>query len=113
MKRNEPQFSDGARGSIILVTSTSGYLGGTGVAAYVSSKHGVTGLLRASQVAANKANIRVNGIAPNFTATQLTKDFAKEWYAAGIEYNTPKHVASMISQMSVDPSRRGACCLVY
>ncbi len=80
--------------------------------AYVSSKHGVTGLLRASQVAANKAHIRVNGIAPNFTDTQLTKHFAKEWHEAGIDYNTPENVARMIAQMSVDPTRRGDCCLV-
>ena len=112
MQQNEPRFSDGSRGSIILVTSTSGYFGGTGAAAYISSKHGATGLLRASQVAANQAKIRINGIAPNFTATRLTENFAKEWYEAGIEHNTPQNVARMVVQMSVDPTRRGACCLV-
>ncbi|EXJ70201.1 uncharacterized protein A1O5_06269 [Cladophialophora psammophila CBS 110553] len=112
MAKNEPKFPDGSRGSVVLVTSTSGYFGGTGVAAYVSSKHGATGLLRASQVAANKVQIRVNGIAPSFTATRLTENFAKAWYEAGFEHNTPHHVAHVIAQMSVDPSRRGACCLV-
>lgn len=112
MKQNGPQFSDGSRGSVVLVTSTSGYFGGTGVAAYVASKHGATGLLRASQVVAKKANIRVNGIAPSFTSTRLTRDFAKEWYEAGMEHNTPGNVARMIAQMSVDPGRRGDCCLV-
>lgn len=113
MRSNKPQFSDGSRGSIILVTSTSGYFGGTGVAAYISSKHGATGLLRASQIAAKKAKVRINGIAPNFTATQLTKNFAKEWYEAGMDHNTPQNVARMIVQMSIDPTRRGACCLVF
>lgn len=113
MNQNEPQFSDGSRGSIVLVTSTSGYFGGTGAAAYISSKHGATGLLRASQTAANKAHIRVNGVAPNFTATQLTKHLAEEWAEAGIEHNTPQNVARMITQISVDPSLRGACCLVF
>lgn len=112
MEQNEPRFSDGSRGSVILVSSTSGYFGGTGVAAYVSSKHGVTGLLRASQKAAEKAHVRVNGIAPSFTTTPLTSNFGKQWYDAGIEHNTPQHVARMIVQMSVDPTGRGACCLV-
>lgn len=113
MKQNEPLFSDKSCGSIVLVTSTSGYFGGTGAAAYISSKHGVTGLLRASQIAANKAGVRINGIAPNFTATQLTKHISEEWSAAGLEHNTPQNVARMITQISVDPSKRGACYLVY
>jgi NAD(P)-dependent dehydrogenase (short-subunit alcohol dehydrogenase family) len=112
MRQNEARFSDGSRGSVILVTSTSGYFGGTGAAAYISSKHAATGLLRGSQMAANKANVRINGIAPSFTATQLTQDLAKEWHAAGMEHNTPHNVARMIAQLSVDPTRRGACCLV-
>lgn len=112
MKQNGPRFSDGSRGSIILVTSTSGYFGGTGVAAYVASKHGATGLLRASQIAAKQTGVRINGIAPNFTATQLTKNFAKQWYEAGIEHNTPQNVARIISQVSVDATRHGACFVV-
>ncbi|KIW88698.1 uncharacterized protein Z519_10744 [Cladophialophora bantiana CBS 173.52] len=108
----EPKFRDGSQGSVVLVTSTSGYFGGTGVAAYVSSKHGATGLLRASQGAANKVQIRVNGIAPNFTATRLTENFAKAWYEAGFEHNTLHHGAHVIAQMSVDPSRQGVCCLI-
>jgi NAD(P)-dependent dehydrogenase (short-subunit alcohol dehydrogenase family) len=112
MSQNESRFSDGSRGSVILVTSTSGYFGGTGAAAYISSKHGITGLLRGSQAAASKAKVRVNAIAPNFTATRLTDGFSKEWHNAGIGYNTPGDVARMIAQMSVDPVRRGDCCLV-
>ncbi|OQV09895.1 hypothetical protein CLAIMM_13972 [Cladophialophora immunda] len=112
MAQNEARFSDGSRGSIVLVTSTSGYFGGTGAAAYISSKHGATGLLRGSQLAANKVLVRVNGVAPNFTATQLTQNLAREWYAAGMEANSPHNVAWMIAQMSADPSKRGACCLV-
>jgi NAD(P)-dependent dehydrogenase (short-subunit alcohol dehydrogenase family) len=97
---------------VILVTSTSGYFGGTGVAAYISSKHGVTGLLRGSQLAARRANVRVNAIAPAFTATRLTKSFSEEWHQAGLDSNTPEDVARIIAQVSVDPTRRGDCCLV-
>lgn len=112
MAQNKPQFSDGSRGSVILNISTSGYFGGTGAAAYISSKHGVTGLLRGSQLAARRANVRVNAIAPNFTTTRLTMGLSKQWHEAGIDYNTPEKVAHMIVQMSVDPARRGDCCLV-
>jgi NAD(P)-dependent dehydrogenase (short-subunit alcohol dehydrogenase family) len=112
MKRNKPQFSDGARGSIVLVTSTSGYFGGTGAAAYIASKHGATGLLRASQNAATKIGVRVNAIAPNFTSTQLTKNFSKEWYEAGMTYNTPETVARVIVGLSADASQHGACFMV-
>lgn len=112
MKQNRSRFSDGSRGSIILVTSTSGYFGGTGVAAYIASKHGATGLLRGSQMAAKQAGVRVNGVAPNFTATQLTKNFEKQWYEAGMEHNTPQNVARIISQLSVDSTRQGACFVV-
>ncbi|KAF7544841.1 hypothetical protein G7046_g9701 [Stylonectria norvegica] len=47
MKDNTPDAS-GWRGSVVLVSSTSGYFGGTEVVSYISSKHGVIGLLRAS-----------------------------------------------------------------
>ncbi|KAJ3455253.1 hypothetical protein MRS44_013853 [Fusarium solani] len=45
--QNNPS-STGSRGSIVFVISTSGYFGSTGNAAYISSKHGVVGLMRAS-----------------------------------------------------------------
>ena len=64
---SNPKDSDGARGSIILVASTSGYFGGTGVVSYIATKHGVVGAARASQRKANELDIRVNVIAPFFT----------------------------------------------
>lgn len=112
MKSNPPSFSDGSRGSIVLLASTSGYFGGTGVAAYVASKHGIIGLLRSSQTVAQDAEIRLNAVAPYFTPTQITAGFAKEWKAAGLETNTPEGVASVIAQMALDSNRHGACALV-
>lgn len=112
MKSNSPRFSDGSRGSVVLVSSTSGYFGGTGVIAYIASKHGVTGLLRAFQPTCTANNIRVNAVAPSFTPTQITAGLVEKWKEAGMESNTPQSVAAVIAQMSVDPSKRGACCLV-
>lgn len=112
MKDNPERFLDGSRGSIVLVTSTSGYFGGSSVAAYVASKHGVTGLLRSSQLVAAKHNIRVNAVAPFVTPTNITGGFAADWAAAGHPSNTTEQVAHVIATISQDPVRRGACYLV-
>ncbi|KAJ6188437.1 hypothetical protein N7519_003345 [Penicillium mononematosum] len=98
--------------AIILVASTSGYFGDTGVAAYVASKHGVIGLLRASQTAAQKYGIVIKGIAPFFTPTQITTGLTEQWKAAGLETNTPEMVARAIVQSSIDDTKSGACTLI-
>lgn len=111
MKYQQDKFAGGS-GSIILIASTSGYIGGTGVAGYVASKHGVVGLLRASQLAAQKMGVRVNAIAPFITPTSITVRFAEKWKKAGMEANTPEHVAAVIAQTSLDTSRNGHSILV-
>ncbi|OAL38857.1 hypothetical protein AYO20_02063 [Fonsecaea nubica] len=100
-------------GSIILIASTSGYFGSTGVAAYIASKHGVVGLLRAAQVEAKKrGNIRVNGVAPAFTPTAITAEYSQRWKETGLESNTVQDVAGVIAQTAVDARLKGACVLV-
>lgn len=99
-------------GSVVLIASTSAYWGGTGVSAYVSSKHGVLGLMRSCQATAVKCNVRVNGVAPFFTPTHITASFADSWKAAGLEANTPEGVAQVIMQTSLDEKRSGTCILV-
>lgn len=111
MKDNDKR-PDGSRGSIILVISTSGYFGGTGVASYIASKHGITGLLRASQLEAAKHSVRVNAVAPFVTPTNMVGAFAAQWADYGLPSNTTQQVAQVIATMSEDPDRRGACYLV-
>lgn len=98
--------------SIVLLASTSGYFGGTGVAAYVASKHGIVGLLRASQTTAQQYGIRINAVAPFFTPTRITAGFSEQWLEAGLEANTPQRVADVIGQVAMDSSRKGSCVLV-
>lgn len=98
-------------GTVVLVASTSGYFGGTGVAAYVSSKHAIIGLLRSSQATATKNNIRVNAVAPFFTPTHITSSYADKWQQAGLEGNTPDGVAAVILQASLE-KKSGMCILV-
>ncbi|KAK8069423.1 short chain dehydrogenase/reductase [Apiospora phragmitis] len=85
----------------------------TGNAAYVASKHGVIGLLRASQQKATALGMRVNAIAPFITPTQITSGFDEaSMLESGLEINTPDHVGIAIAQAAVDEARRGTACLV-
>lgn len=112
MKDNAPCFDDGSRGSIVLISSTSGYFGGTGVTAYVTSKHAVTGLLRSSQREAARHNIRVNGVAPFSTPSNMSAGFSREWIKRGLEANTPEGVARVVGTIAMDDTRSGCCYLV-
>ncbi|CAM1508107.1 Fc.00g049550.m01.CDS01 [Cosmosporella sp. VM-42] len=111
MKENTPD-ENGWRGSVVLVSSTSGYLGGTEVISYISSKHGVIGLLRSSQAPAARLGIRVNCVAPFITPTHITAGYAAAWKAEGLPTNTPGDVATGITHMSIDTGMQGRCCVV-
>lgn len=100
------------RGSIVLVTSTSGYFGFSGNAAYVASKHGIVGLLRASQPLAEKLGMRVNAIAPSLTPTRITAGFGDRFEKAGVASNTTAQAAEAILSAALDPDRNGTCYLV-
>jgi NAD(P)-dependent dehydrogenase (short-subunit alcohol dehydrogenase family) len=111
MSSNPPDF-DGSKGSVILIASTSGYFGGTGVVSYISSKHGVVGLARASQRKANELGVRVNVVAPFFTPTYITTGYSDEWKKRGLPANTVEDVAKVIVETSVDPETKGHSVMV-
>ncbi|EAT80710.2 hypothetical protein SNOG_11666 [Parastagonospora nodorum SN15] len=104
--------SDGAKGSVVLVASTSGYFGGTGVVSYISSKHGVVGLARASQRKAKELGVRVNVVAPFFTPTYITTGYSQEWKKRGLPANSVQDVAKAIMETSMDPSKKGHSMMV-
>jgi NAD(P)-dependent dehydrogenase (short-subunit alcohol dehydrogenase family) len=112
MRNNDPD-EEGRRGSIVLIASTSGYFGSTGNVAYIASKHGVVGLLRASQQMVGPLQISVNAIAPSFTPTYITAGFGESIAKAGIEHNTPEIVGLSIAYAALDSTRQGTCCLVW
>jgi NAD(P)-dependent dehydrogenase (short-subunit alcohol dehydrogenase family) len=103
---------DGSRGSVVLIASTAGYFGGTGVVSYVSSKHGVVGLARASQKKANELNVRINVVAPFFTPTHITAGYAEQWKQRGLPANTVENVAKTIFDTSIAPHRQGHSMMV-
>lgn len=61
------------RGALITVSSTAAYHATVGNPAYNASKTGVLGLTRTLAQAWAGEGIRVNGIAPGFVATKMTK----------------------------------------
>lgn len=72
------------RGAIVLVTSTAGLSGMAGEVGYVTSKHGLVGLVKALAIEWAPHGIRVNGLAPGMTDTPLTRGTLmpqKELYA--------------------------------
>ncbi|KAH7382236.1 hypothetical protein BKA66DRAFT_418641 [Pyrenochaeta sp. MPI-SDFR-AT-0127] len=110
--QSNPPDSDDARGSVVLIASTSGYFGGTGVVSYISSKHGVVGLARASQRVANELGVRVNVVAPFFTPTNITTGYSEKWKERGLPANTVEDVANAIVSTSTDPKRKGHSMMV-
>ncbi|KAH7207137.1 hypothetical protein DER44DRAFT_810741 [Fusarium oxysporum] len=111
MRHNKPVSPGSLRGSVILVTSTSGYFGTTGVGAYITSKHGLTGLLRASQQVARNLGIGVNAVAPYFTPTPTFKELAEKWKNSGLKSNTPGDVAQAIALASTQ-KETGKCYMI-
>jgi len=63
----------GSRGSLITVSSTAAYHATVGNPAYNASKTGAVGLTRTLAQAWAPDGIRVNGIAPGFVATKMTR----------------------------------------
>ena len=110
--RSNKQDASGSRGSIILIASTSGYFGGTGVVSYIASKHGVVGLARSSQSVAKELNVRVNVVAPFFTPTYITGGYSEEWKKRGLPANTVEDVAKAVVETSEDAERRDAHVMV-
>ncbi|KAL4954150.1 hypothetical protein BDW69DRAFT_205422 [Aspergillus filifer] len=107
----QPSNQTPSRKSIVLVASTSGYMGGTGVSAYVSSKHAIIGLLRSSYKTAEKYGVTVTGVAPFFTYTNITARAGKQWQAGGLQPNTTEDVGEEIVRASVR-GESGGCTLV-
>jgi NAD(P)-dependent dehydrogenase (short-subunit alcohol dehydrogenase family) len=64
-----PAMSQG-KGAIVVTASMSGLIGSAGLAAYIASKHGVVGLVKAAAIELGP-NIRVNAVCPGATHTPM------------------------------------------
>lgn len=61
-------------GSIIMISSQMGHVGGKLRTVYCASKHGLEGLVKAMAIELGPHQIRVNTVAPTFIETELTKN---------------------------------------
>ena len=107
-----PLLADGRRGSIVNVVSMNSFSGGMHVAAYTASKHGLLGLTRALANEWTGQGIRVNGIAPGWMETELTRPLREdgERYDALLarmpsgRWGTPADVAGAVVYLASEAS---------
>jgi 2-dehydro-3-deoxy-D-gluconate 5-dehydrogenase len=106
-----PLLAEGARGSIVNVVSMNSFHGGMHVAAYTASKHGLLGLTRALANEWTGQGIRVNGIAPGYMETELTRALREdERYDALLarmpsgRWGTPADVAGAVVFLASEAS---------
>ena len=97
-------------GSIINITSVVGFAGNIGQANYAAAKAGLIGLTRSLAKELAARNIRVNGVAPGFIETDMTKDLpekAKDTLMAEIPMKAlgqPEDIASAVAFLASDES---------
>ncbi len=75
-----PHMNDG--GSIIMTSSVSGIVGSPNVSAYITSKHAVVGIMRATAVEAAPRKIRVNSVHPSPVDNRMMRSF-EDGFASG------------------------------
>jgi len=99
-------------GSIVNISSTGGVVGLPGVASYVASKFGVTGLTKSAAIDLGPWGIRVNSVHPGSVDTPMirfegleTADFAPFYERLPIKrLGTPDDVASLVLFLASDES---------
>ena len=85
-----PRMRSAGGGSIVGVTSISGFQGLSAAHAYTAAKGAMINLTRSMSVAYVKENIRVNCIAPGFIETPMVEDVLNLFDDAGVaEQLTP------------------------
>lgn len=107
-----PLLTGGRRGSIVNVVSMNSFHGGLNVVAYTASKHGLLGLTRALANEWTGRGIRVNGVAPGWMETELTRALREddERYDALLartpsgRWGTPADVAGAVVYLASDAS---------
>jgi NAD(P)-dependent dehydrogenase (short-subunit alcohol dehydrogenase family) len=83
-------IADGAKGSIINMSSQMGHIGAQRRPVYCATKHAMEGFTRAMAAELGQYGIRVNTICPTFIETPMTKPFFedktfRDWVMAKIK----------------------------
>jgi 3alpha(or 20beta)-hydroxysteroid dehydrogenase len=81
IKHAIPVMSEGGGGAIVNISSTAGFEGQPGIAAYVSTKWAIRGLTRSAAIECGPLGIRVNSIHPGAINTHMGRGDAKGFEA--------------------------------
>lgn len=100
----------GEGGSIVLFSSLTARIPGTGLAAYAGAKAALEHIVRIAALEFGPRSIRVNAVAPGFTRTPMTEAFLADDRIAAIYKNEtalgqltePAQVASAVSWLASD-----------
>lgn|GEM_PF-36356 len=108
-----PKMREG--GSVVNMTSALGLVGGTGINAYVTSKHAIIGLTKTAALEQGPRGIRVNACAPGPIAGDMTFTLADQVFAGTDKsfadsvplgrHGTPDEVASLVRFLLSEDSR--------
>lgn len=88
-----PKMNDGA--SMIITSSVAGLNGSPGVSAYITSKHAVVGIMRATAVEAASRKIRVNSVHPSPVDNRMMRSL-EEGFAPGAAQEAKKELEKTI-----------------
>jgi len=107
-----PRMREG--GSVVNMSSALGLVGGSGICAYVTSKHAIIGLTKTAALEQGSRRIRVNACCPGPIAGQMTFKLADEVFAGTTKsfaetvplgrHGTPDEVAGLVSFLLSDDS---------
>ena len=101
-------------GTIVNTASIAGLVGTPGYAAYIASKHGVTGLTKSAALAYASQGIRVNAVCPGFIESAMTARIfegqaaRKEALVARIaqgRFGAPEEIADAVVWMCSEGAR--------
>lgn len=93
-------------GRIINITSVSGILGNAGQANYVASKAGIIGLTKTMARELASRGITVNGVAPGFVDTDMTRALPEGVKEAAVKqiplghFGKPEDIAHMVAYLA-------------
>jgi NAD(P)-dependent dehydrogenase (short-subunit alcohol dehydrogenase family) len=114
MKHELARMLPRAAGAIVNTASIAGLVGTPGYAAYIASKHGVTGLTKSAALAYAPHGIRVNAVCPGFIQTAMTDRIFEDQAArkeglmsriAQGRFGTPEEIADAVVWMCSDGAR--------
>lgn len=78
MKECVPHLEKRGGGSIVVTASIAGLVGSPGMAAYISSKHAVIGLVKVAAIELGPLGIRVNAIAPGPVDNRMMRSLEEQ-----------------------------------